>query len=408
MARPEPLGVWLHGIRIGTLTSTGRPYHLDLRYSTEALDRWPGNTPLLSCSLPLSTRRLDARQYFRGLLPEGQHLNNLAARAGISVTDLHGLLTRYGRDVAGAVTVLPDGEDPAGRNGGAVPYDDDTLTDDIAGLDEHPLAIHDDSELSLPGLQNKLLLIRSGAQWFRPTGGRPSTHILKAEDRRHPGLVTMEAAAMTLARRVGLTSVTVDIATFGGIDCIIVERFDRVVAADGSVTRIHQEDVCQALGHDPDANQRRAKYEHGGGPGLAKVAALLEQHADDPVAELTRLTRAVTFTAVIGNADAHAKNISLLHSRPGRIELAPLYDTVPTCLFPALKDRAAMFVNGRTTLGRVTLDDVVDEATRWPLAATTARAAAHETVEAILDHLDGLPDRLVDAVTQRAGAFRSS
>ena len=67
-----------------------------------------------------------------------------------------------------------------------------------------------------------------------------------------------------------------------------------------------------------------------------------------------------------------------------------------------------MFVNGRTTLSRVTLDDVVDEATRWPLAVTTARAAAHETVDAILDHLDGLPDRLVDAVTQRAAAFRSS
>lgn len=407
MPKREPLAVWLYGIRIGTLTTNGAPNNLALRYSTEALDTWPGNTPLLSCSLPLSTQKLDPREYFRGLLPEGPHLGSLAARAKISVTDLHGLLARYGRDVAGAVTVLPEGDDPAGRRGGAVAYDDVSLSDDVERLDTVPLAIHDDSELSLPGLQNKLLLIRGhDGTWFRPTGGRPSTHILKVEDRRFPGLVAAEAAAMRLARRIGLTTVDVDIITVAGTECIIVERYDRTTGPDGEVSRIHQEDVCQALDHDAEGNHGAAKYERGGGPGLSDVAALLEQYATDPVAELRRLVRYVTFNTVVGNADAHAKNISLVHHRAGTIELAPLYDTVPTVLFPTLKDRAAMFVNGKTTLSKVTIDDVVAEAVGWMLDGDIARAEASATVDAIVDELGSVPDMLASVVSSRASHFR--
>ncbi len=405
MARPEPLAVWLNGMRIGTLSSTGRPYDLSLRYSDQALERWPGNTALLSCSLPLSNRKLNAREYFRGLLPEGQQLNHLAARAHVTVTDLYGLLKRYGRDVAGAVAVLPEDEDLLLHAGGAVPYDEASLAEEVVSLDDEPLAIHDDSVLSLPGLQNKLLLIRDGGVWCRPTGGRPSTHILKSEDRRFPGLVTMEAAGMTLARRIGLTSVDVEVVTFGNIDCIIVSRYDREFDADGRVVRVHQEDVCQALGHNYEANRGGAKYEHGGGPGLAGVAQLLERHAVDPVRELTALVQVVTFNTVLGNADAHAKNISLVHRSPGKVHLAPLYDTVPTALFPKLPDRAAMYVNGQTALSCVTVADVVAEAARWSLSRDTATEAAQATVTDMLAHLDGLPVELAALVSERAERF---
>ena len=406
MAKREPLAVWLHGIRIGTLTTNGKPYHLALRYSAEALEQWPGNTSLLSCSLPLSSRTLNPLEYFRGLLPEGQHLSTVAGRAKISVTDLYGLLARYGRDVAGAVTVLPEGEDPAGRPGGVVAYDDTSLAADVESLETTPLAIHDDSELSLPGLQNKLLLIRDAGTWFRPTGGRPSTHILKVEDRRYPGLVTAEAAAMRLARRVGLTTVDVEVIAVAGIDCIVVERYDRTIGAEGHVTRIHQEDVCQALGHNYEANHGAAKYERGGGPGLTSVAGLLERYAADPVVALRRLVRYVTFNTVIGNADAHAKNISLVHHRAGTVELAPLYDTAPTVLFPTLENRAAMYVNGQTTLSTVTVDDVVAEAAKWSLDATVARTEAAATATAMTDALDDLPVELATVVRERASRFR--
>ena len=180
--RKPPLGVWLYGMRIAEIAPKGRGNDLTMRYTDEACARWPGNSRILSCSLPLSRSPLNPTEYFRGLLPEGQHLQYLASQAKVATSDLFSLLARYGRDVAGAVVVSAD--DPAKRAGDAILYDGESLADEVAGLDERPLALYDDSELSLPGLQNKLLLIKTDVGWARPVGGRPSTHILKAEDRR--------------------------------------------------------------------------------------------------------------------------------------------------------------------------------------------------------------------------------
>ncbi len=407
MARREPLGVWLHGTRVAELATPGSG-DVTLRYSDAALERWPNNTPLLSCSLPLGPRRQKAGIYFKGMLPEGQHLQALAARAKVTTIDIFGLLSRYGRDVAGAAVIAAD--DPGERPGHVVAYTADSLAEEVAGLEDHPLAVYDDSELSIAGLQNKLLLVADGASWGRPVGGRPSTHILKVEDRRCPGLVGMEGACLRLARAVGLTTVEVSLETFAGLPCIIVSRFDRSVEGDGAVTRVHQEDACQALGRDPEANQGKGKYEAAGGPTLAEIATVLDRWGADPLAELGRLVAAVTFNVAIGNADAHGKNISLLHTAPGTVTLAPLYDTVPTVMWPKLPGRAAMTINSKTTLAAVTLDDIVAEASRWNLAAARARSAATGTAEALLGALDpvGAPDDLAATIRGRASALLAS
>lgn len=400
MARPEPLGVWVYGTRVAELTTSG-PGDVTLRYSAEALERWPSNTPLLSCSLPLGRRRQKAGVYFKGMLPEGQHLQALAAQAKVTTGDIFGLLSRYGRDVAGAAVIAAS--DPGERPGGVVAYTTDGLAEEVAGLEDHPLAVYDDSELSIAGLQNKLLLVADGDGWARPVGGRPSTHILKVEDRRFPGLVAMEAACLRLARAVGLTTVEVGLETFAELPCIIVSRFDRSVDATGTVVRVHQEDSCQALGRDPEANRGRGKYEATGGPSLTEVATLLDRWAPDPLAELARLVCVVTFTVAIGNADAHGKNLSLLHPSPGVVCLAPLYDTVPTVMWPKLPARAAMRINARTTLAAVTLDDIVAEASRWNLSAVTARTAAVSTTESLIAALDAteVPEELAGTVRAR-------
>lgn len=226
MARRAPLHVWLYDTRVAVLTST-RPGQVVCQYTEEALDRWDLNTAVLSCSLPLTTRKLGAAHaYFRGLLPEGMALQAMASQAAVPTYDTFGMLARFGRDVAGAA-VISEGE-LAPRAGHVEPYEHSALEDDVASIEEHPLALYDDSELSLAGLQNKLLLVRTESGWGRPAAGYPSTHILKVEDRRYPGMVRMEAAALDLARRVGLTSVEVTVESFAGIDCLIVSRFDRV------------------------------------------------------------------------------------------------------------------------------------------------------------------------------------
>lgn len=200
MAGPA-LQVWLHGEHVADLSGT-RAGVLDCRYTREAVQRWEGNLPLLSCSMPLRRgRQPAARPFFRGLLPEGEARNAMAALARVPVTDTVGMLARFGRDVAGAV-VLTTGE-PQARHPSVEPYDAESLAAEVSTLTRNPLALHDDSELSLAGLQDKLLLVRTPQGWARPRNGHPSTHVLKVEDRRFPGMALLEAAALRLGYAVG-------------------------------------------------------------------------------------------------------------------------------------------------------------------------------------------------------------
>ncbi len=383
--RAKRLGVWLDGMRVADLDQRRRR-ELRCRYTEEALERWQGNSPLLSCSLPLGSPPQDALAFCRGLLPEGQALQMMAAAAGVAVNDTFELLARYGRDVAGALVI--GAEEPAERRFGVEPYTEESLATAVAEVDEYPLGAHDDSELSLAGLQDKLLLVElEDGSWGRPLGGRPSTHILKVDDPRHPGLVDAEALCLELARAAGLTTIESRLMPVGGTQCLLASRFDRLVEG-GEVRRIHQEDLCQATGVDPGDNRGRAKYERAGGPSLRQAAALLDAHAADPVDQLDRLAAVVTFTVLIGNADAHGKNLALLHPTPESVSLAPLYDTVPTALWSNLRTEAAMAIGGQVSLPDVTIDDIAREGRAWSLAEDRARAVAIETIEIVSDAID--------------------
>jgi len=378
---PKRLIVSLGGDDVAVLTE--RRQKLMLTYLPEALERYSANLPLLSCSLPISSAPLEARAFFDGVLPEGQYRDALASRAGVVASDTFGLLARYGRDIAGAIVVADPDRDPERPAPSVEPLSRDALETEVEELPTRPLGIHDDSELSLAGLQDKLLLVDLGnGSWGRPRNGQPSTHILKLDSRSHVGVVAAEADGIALARAAGLTDIDVQLDSFGGIDCIIVSRFDRQPAADGTVTRIHQEDSCQAVGRPPTM-----KYEvrqGGGGPQLTEIARLLDEYSENAADQLDQLARVAAFTALLGNADAHGKNLAFVHRTPGRIELAPLYDQVPTQLWPKLTSDAAMTIAGALSLDTVTPAAVGREAKLWRHSPTRATAAASETAEAVL------------------------
>ena len=381
MPRP-PLRCWWGDLHVAEFTRK-QPWDLRCQYTELALDRWPTNTPLISCSLPVQRRTQNASAFLRGLLPEGGHLQALAALAGVATNDTYGLLARYGRDVAGALTINDNDEPPDPTRWDVEPYTAESLAAEIAGLDDHPLGVRADSELSIAGLQDKILLVDLGdGRWGRPIHGHPSTHILKVDDLRYPGIVEAEAQCLRLAQRLGLSTLDPITMTFGGQACLIVRRYDRTVVGD-TIARIHQEDACQALGIDPQDQRGRAKYEDAGGPSLAQIAGLLKDHSEHREQQLALLTRVVTFTCVIGGADAHGKNLSLLHEPNGRISLAPLYDTVPTGLWPNLRTDAAMAVNGKRDFGLITLHDIATEASQWGLPYETALTTAAELCEHI-------------------------
>lgn len=405
--RPDGLVVYLGEMPVAKL-SDDRRSGVVCRYLPETLDACAVNVPLLSCSLPVRKGRFNATAFFDGVLPEGQHRATLAARAGVAAQDTFGLLARYGRDVAGALVVVDPSRPEADRVSGVIELDADALAAEIAAIPDQPLGIHDDSELSLAGLQDKMLLVDMGnGRWGRPVGGAPSTHILKLDHRTYSGVVAAEADALALARAAGLTSITSEIHRFGELDALIVSRFDRVVATDGTVRRIHQEDACQATGRPPTS-----KYEirqGGRGPAFDDVARLLDAYASDALAELDRLAAVATFTALIGNADAHGKNIAFLHRSPGVISLAPLYDTVPTVMWPGLAVDAAMSIGGTVTLDAVDTAAIVRSAKRWHHSAERAAASAAAVAVSALRAIDnGVIDpegKLASLVRKRAPRF---
>lgn len=385
MARADRLGVWLDGRHVADLVQ-GRWPQIRCHYTEEALDLWPQNSPVISCSCPLQARPLDALAFCKGLLPEGLALQTMAANAGLAVNQTFELLARYGRDVAGALVIARD-EPQAGRYE-VERYTPETLETAIDELDEYPLGAHDDSELSLAGIQDKLLLVDLGnGAWGRPLHGRPSTHILKLDDRRRPGLIDAESLCLELARAAGLTTIDHRLVTIGGARCLIVSRFDRYENS-GRLERIHQEDLCQALAIDPDDRRGRAKYEATGGPSLRQAARLLDSYAEDPEPQLDRLAATVTYTVLTGNADAHGKNLAILHPTPECIELAPLYDTVPTALWPKLRTDAAMSIGGQVSLADVTFADILREAAAWSHPRERAEEVVAGTIAAVTQAID--------------------
>jgi serine/threonine-protein kinase HipA len=196
--------------------------------------------------------------------------------------------------------------------------------------------------------------------------------------------------------------------TIGQTPCLVVSRFDRVVNLDGTVKyRIHQEDACQALGRDSDADGGRGKYERSGGPKLAEIAQLLDRYSRDAERELIKLVEIATFNTAIGNADAHGKNVALLHNPDGTIQLAPLYDTVPTILYPSLKTSSAMSISNKQNLNSITVQDIVDEARHWPLSANIARQAAVDMLNRLDNAIDDveIPDELATVVQDRCKAL---
>ncbi len=260
---------------------------------------------------------------------------------------------------------------------------------EVAELPARPLAFHADSELSLAGLQNKMLLVEVGkTTWGRPVHGFPSTHILKRDDSFHPGFVRTENTCLNIAQAAGIPAANSQIEKIGNLDCIIVERFDRTRTDGDWYQRVHQEDTCQALGIDTQSRGGEGKYESHGGPSFQVIAKLLIQHSDNPEQEMTRLLEQLVFTMSIGNADAHGKNISLLHTQPGSVALAPLYDTVPTVIWPALRDRAAMSIGAAIDLPGITFEDLMNEVKRWGLSGPNAHEALTQTLEKIVAACD--------------------
>ncbi len=91
----------------------------------------------------------------------------------------------------------------------------------------------------------------------------------------------------------------------------------------------------------------------------------------------------MTFNVLIGNAEAHGKNLALLHEPLPNVTLAPLYDTVPTMLWPKLRADSAMSVAGVSSLEEITLNHLATEAASWGYPRDRAHQLATRLIERV-------------------------
>ena len=351
----ETLTVWWGDAVVGTLAMDR---HGAMRFAYEGTWLADPSAPALSVSLPRrreSFRPGECRPFFEGLLPEGAQRDAVAAALGVSPGNVFRLLEGVGGEVAGAIALLPAGEAPS-RPAAAEPagvLSDGELRDLVGRLEARPLLAGEKGfRLSLAGAQPKLPVVLAGGRIALPKPGQPTTHILKPPIARFAATTENEAFAMRLAARIGLAAAPVEIlAVAPERACLLVERYDRRPGADGIVRRFHQEDFCQALGVSSDR-----KYASDGGPGFPQCFDLVRRTCSRPAVEVLKLLDAAIFQVLIGNADAHGKNYSLLH-REEAIELAPLYDLLSTVAYPELSPGFAMKIAGRGTLQELRTDD---------------------------------------------------
>ena len=360
------LGVWWDGARVGRLAIDS---HGDLGFAYEA--DWVADPRRRAVSVSLPKRlepygRREARPFFAGLLPEEAQRTAVAHALGVSATNDFRLLERLGGDVAGALTLWPEGEAPPAPLGVAAtePLDDAELQAILDRLPERPLLAGEAGlRLSLAGAQPKLPVVLLNGRIGLPAPGQPSTHILKPPIARLPGTTGNEAFAMRLAAALGLRVAGVEARRAGERPFLLVERYDRVVSPEGRIRRLHQEDVCQALGVTPEH-----KYASEGGPIFRDVFDLVRRACVAPAPALLRLLDAAVFNVLVGNADAHGKNYSLLYTDAG-LDLAPLYDLMCTAAYPQVHGKLAMKVGGRSVLEDFTADT-------WDLFAREAGLGA--------------------------------
>ena len=176
---------------------------------------------------------------------------------------------------------------------------------------------------------------------------------------------------------------------FGDETAIVVERYDRMTAG-GSLARLHQEDLCQALGRSP-----LNKYESEGGPGCREIARAIRSHSGRPGEDLRTFVKATALNRVLGGTDAHAGNFSLLIGTGGKSRLAPLYDLASALPCPghyAPRLKLAMKVGGEARLGYIRIR-------HWERFAEDVGLPPEEVLGICRWVAAEVPDRLADVVS---------
>lgn len=285
------------------------------------------------------------RRFLENILPEGRALDIVATTFQVARNNLYGLLRQLGQETAGALSLLT--ETPQVRPTTRREITDAELRQRIEERAEVPFAVWDGRvRMSIAGHQDKLSVYMDDARMYLVEGELASTHILKPEpvDGRLPMLVANEHYCTGLGKRLGLSVAPVSILRVPQ-PILVVGRFDRVREAE-RVRRLHIIDGCQAL-NVPVAYKYERNFGSGrdvrnirDGVSFERLFSVAEHTVEKAVTRMG-LLRWALFQYLIGNCDAHGKNISFF-CRAAGLSLAPFYDLVSGVQYDGLDHELAM------------------------------------------------------------------
>lgn len=346
----------------------------------------------VSHTLPLQTAEFTpesglAHRFFANLLPEGGARDQVVRDLKIANTDFD-LLRAIGGECAGALSILRAEYSPS------VQHDYHELSEDeLAHLvtrrgQAYTWTANDRPRLSLAGAQDKCpLLIRDDHYWL-PKKESPSSHILKFELTDYRNLPAYETFTTLLAGAIGLPVVNIHLKSIADTHFALIERYDRHTNDQGHITRLHQEDFCQALGFGYER-----KYQEDGGPSFADCYRLVQEVSSDPANDLQYLLHWQIFNVLAGNSDGHAKNLSLLYLPQGEIRLAPFYDLICTRAIERIDYRLAFAVGNERDPGIISAAHWADLAQRCGLRPRFLQGRVHTLATALLQQLQPVREK---------------
>lgn len=341
----DKLNVYFNETIVGVLTLDNKRL-FSFSYSEEWL-KAPASFPL-SISLPLQDDTFPdhkVKPFFANLLPESAVRGLIAKKLGVSEKNDFMLLKLLGGECAGAITILPESMLPEPCDQYKyLPLSEEQLADLIKNIPMRPLLAGEEGvRISLAGAQEKLVLLYKEPIFHIPFNGAPSNCILKPGMTNFHSSIENECFCMLLADSLKLSVPSVKIIEKENTKALLVQRYDRFFDND-TVTRLHQEDFCQAMGLSHEL-----KYQADGGPGLKECFELVRKYSANPIKDMQQLLQWVFFNYLIGNMDAHAKNLSFLYHAK-QIRLAPFYDMLCTNIYAGLSQKLAMKIGKENRL----------------------------------------------------------
>jgi serine/threonine-protein kinase HipA len=360
----------------------------------------------LSLSMPLAApehKHELINSFLWGLLPDNEKiLEDWAKKYHVSARNAFGLISHVGEDCAGAVQfVRPERHEEMKRESTAAEVEwlsEEDIAQRLRNLRRDHSAWRtpaDTGQFSLAGAQPKTALLLENGRWGIPSGRMPTTHIVKPPTGEWDGHAENEHFCLELASRLGMAAARTTVRQFAGEVAIVIERYDRLPVAQ-SILRVHQEDLCQALGLPPTS-----KYQSDGGPGVREIVDVLRNFSDRPQEDINGFLDAIAFNWLIAGTDAHAKNYSVLIGSSSTVRLAPLYDVASILPYEGIvpqKIRLAMKLGGTYRLRDIGIH-------QWRKLAAELRVNKEQLISRVQDLAAAMPTQisLVEEQTKTGG-----